>query len=102
MANMSDKVVQETCSSYTKRKDGEFPIILTLIRKMRMRAIVLWVKDKRCIKQTVKFGAGTATVELQKDFSGAIEQDCRRKGQKKASDLYLNLKFNVKLKSTAQ
>ena len=41
-------------------------------------------------------------VQLCGDFPKDIEQECRRKDQKKAGYAYLNSNFNIKLKLAAQ
>ena len=37
--------VKEICSSYAKRTDSPFPIILTPLVKQRIHSLVLWVQD---------------------------------------------------------
>ena len=46
LRHMSDEDVRDTCASYAKRQDGAFPIVLTPIQRQRMKALVLWVKDR--------------------------------------------------------
>jgi len=43
LRNMTEEDVRDACSSYTKRTDGAFPIILTPIQKQQMKALTLWV-----------------------------------------------------------
>ena len=33
LIHMTDKEVRDTCSSYAKRQDGQFPIVLTPVRR---------------------------------------------------------------------
>ena len=102
LVNMADEDVRETCSSYAKRQDGVFPIILTPIQKLRMRSLVLWAKDQLRVEQTLEFDNDTTANQLRAALSEALERERRRKDQKKAGDSYLDSEFNVKLKSAAQ
>ena len=43
---MTHEDVRDTCLSYAKRTDGQFPIVLTPVQKQRMKSLVLWVKDR--------------------------------------------------------
>ena len=42
---MTDEEVRDTCTSYAKRTDGPFPVVLTPVQKQRIKSLVLWVKD---------------------------------------------------------
>ena len=42
---MTTEEVKEMCTSYAKRMDAPFPVILTPAQKQRMKGLVLWVKD---------------------------------------------------------
>ena len=46
LRHMSDEDVRDACASYAKRQNGSFPIVLTPIQGQRMKALVLWVKDR--------------------------------------------------------
>ena len=42
---MTKEEVKDTCSSYAKRTDAPFPIILTPITKQRIYSLALWMQD---------------------------------------------------------
>ena len=55
LQHMSDEEVQDMCTSYAKRTDGVFPLILTPIQKQRLRSLALWVKDRARVNQDIEF-----------------------------------------------
>merc|ERR1719296_187280 len=55
LEHMTHDNVKETCSSYAKRTDVPFPIILTLLTKQRIHSLVLWVQDMIRAEQTPMF-----------------------------------------------
>ena len=46
LEHMSEDDVKDACTSYAKRTDGPFPIILTQLQRKRFKALMLWVKDR--------------------------------------------------------
>ena len=102
LKEMTDEDVRDACSSYVKRQDGAFPIILTPIQRQRMLALVLWVKDRARVNQPIQFQDGTTQGELRGYLTRALTRDRRRKDQKKEGESYLDSSFNNKLKSSAQ
>ena len=55
LEHMTHDDVKETCSSYAKRTDDPFPIILTPLTKQRIHSLVLWVQDMMRAEQTPVF-----------------------------------------------
>ena len=51
--------VKEMSSSYAKRTDDPFPIILSPIAKQRIYSLVLWVQDMFRAEQTPTFPTST-------------------------------------------
>ena len=102
LRHMSDEDVRETCASYAKRQDGAFPIVLTPIQRQRMKALVLWVKDRDRVAQPLEFPETVTQDELRLELTQALERERRRKDQKKEGESYLDSTFNTKLKSAAQ
>ena len=102
LVNMTDEDVRDTCSSYAKRTDGVFPIILTPIQKQRMRSLVLWVKDQARVDEPLEFPNNTTAAALRAALASSLERERRRKDQKKAGESYLDSEFNIKLKSAVQ
>ena len=98
LVHMSDEDVQETCTSYAKRQDGAFPIILTPILKQRMRSLVMWVKDQHRIRQPLEFPDATTQDDLRDALVESLERERRRETQRKEGDNCLD----NKLKSAAQ
>ena len=52
LEHMAHDNAKETCSSYAKRTDSPFPIILTPLAKQRIHSLVLWVQDVIHAEQT--------------------------------------------------
>jgi hypothetical protein len=102
LAHMTDEDVRDTCASYAKRQDGQFPVILTPIQKQRLKSLVLYVKDRRRVNQALEFPNTLTPEEFRDLLSNALERERRRKDQKKSGESYLDSTFNNKLKSTAQ
>ena len=102
LQNMTEEEVRDACSSYAKRQDGVFPVILTPVQRQRMWALVLWVKDRVRVQQPVQFEDATTQNDLRGRLSRALTRERRRKDQKKEEESYLDSTFNNKLKSTAQ
>ena len=59
LEHMSENDVKDACSSYAKRTDGLFPIVMTTLQKQRMKALMLWVKDMIRAQVDVDFEDGT-------------------------------------------
>ena len=102
LVHMSDEDVRDTCTSYAKRQDGAFPIILTPILKQRMKSLVMWVKDQHRIGQPLEFPDATTEADLKNALVESLERERRRKTQKKEGENYLDSTFNNNLKSAAQ
>ena len=99
---MSEEDVKETCSSYAKRSDGSFPIILTVIQRQRLKSLVMWVKDMVRAQQPISFPNGMTAAQLRQELQAAIERDRMRKDQKKIGESYLDHKFVNQLKNQSQ
>ena len=80
---MTDEEVRDTCTSYTKRTDGPFPVVLTPVQKQRIKSLVLWVKDSDRVGQDLSFPATTSQAEFRSAISESLERDRRRRSQKK-------------------
>ena len=56
---MGEDDVRDACTSYAKRSSGAsgrpFPIIVSTVQKQRLKALVMWVKDRIRIRQPVEF-----------------------------------------------
>ena len=76
---MSEEDVKETCSSYAKRSDGSFPIILTVIQRQRLKSLVMWVKDMVRAQQPISFPNGMTAAQLRQELQAALERDRMRK-----------------------
>ena len=99
---MTDEEVRDTCTSYAKRTDGPFPVVLTPVQKQRIKSLVLWVKDSDRVGQDLSFPATTSQAEFRSAISESLERDRRRRSQKKEGESYLDSTFNTKLKSASQ
>ena len=99
---MTDEEVRDTCTSYAKRTDGPFPVVLTPVQKQRIKSLVLWVKDRDRVGQDLSFPATTSQAEFRSAISESLERDRRRRSQKKEGESYLDSTFNTKLKSASQ
>lgn len=102
LGHLTEEDVKEACSSYAKRSDGNFPIILTTLQKHRLKALMIWVKDRIRVQQAVEFEDGTNGEHLKKALDEAIERKEMRKEQKKVGESFHDHSFNNKLKSQAQ
>ena len=99
---MKDDDVKETCSSYSKRSDDPFPIIMNPQQKQRMRALALWVQDMIRAGQDVEFIDGTTRAEFIQALDESFTRHRRRIDQKKIGESFHDHSFNTKLKSQAQ
>ena len=99
---MTDEEVRDTCTSYAKRTDGPFPVVLTPVQKQRIKSLVLWAKDRDRVGQDLSFPATTSQAEFRSAISESLERDRRRRSQKKEGESYLDSTFNTKLKSASQ
>ena len=98
---MTDEEVRDTCTSYAKRTDGPFPVVLTPVQKQRIKSLVLWAKDRDRVGQDLSFPATTSQAEFRSAISESLERDRRRRSQKKEGESYLDSTFNTKLKSAS-
>ena len=87
---MTDEDVRDTCLSYAKRTDGQFPIVLTPVQKQRMKSLVLWVKDRHRVGAIIEFPNTTTAEEFRQALGDALERDRRRRDQKKAGEAFLD------------
>ena len=99
LEHMTHEDVKEMCSSYAKRTDDPFPIILSPIAKQRMYSLVLWVQDMFRAEQTPTFPASTDRASFIRSLNESLVRDRNRKSQKKVGESYHNAEFNTKLKS---
>ena len=91
--------VKEACSSYAKRTDVPFPIILTPLMKQRIHSLVLWVQDMMRAEQTPRFPNAMIRDSFIQLLDASLVRDRNRKSQKKVGESYHNVEFNAKLKS---
>ena len=87
---MTDEEVRDTCTSYAKRTDGPFPVVLTPVQKQRIKSLVLWAKDRDRVGQDLSFPATTSQAEFRSAISESLERDRRRRSQKKEGESYLD------------
>ena len=99
LEHMTHDDVKETCSSYAKRTDGPFPIILTPLTKQRIHSLVLRVQDMIRAEQTPTFPDTTDRTSFIELLDASLVRDRNRKSQKKVGESYHNVEFNTKLKS---
>ena len=99
---MSEDDVKDAITSYSKRTDGNFPIIMTTLQKQRIRSLMLWVKDMVRAGQPIEFPTGTTPDDLRNALAASSERSNTRKEQKKVGESYLGHTFNNKLKSQSQ
>ena len=102
LEHMTEDDVKDACTSYAKRQDAPFPIILTQLQRKRFKALMYWVKDRVRAQAPVEFPTGMVAAELRDELNKALERQTRRKEQKKVGESYLDHSFNNKLKSQAQ
>ena len=57
LQHLSDEDVDKMCDGYAKRDDDPFPVVCTSLQRLRMRSLVLWVKD------TIRAGFGFGVSE---------------------------------------
>ena len=99
LEHMTHDDVKETCSSYAKRTDGPFPIILTQLTKQRIHSLVLRVQDMMRAEQSPRFPDATTRTSFIELLDASLVRDRNRKSQKKVGESYHNVEFNTKLKS---
>ena len=100
--DMTDVDVSEACTSYAKRTDAPFPVMLSPILKKRLKSLVLWVKDRRRVGQRVAFPAATTRAQLVEELADSLHRQNRRAEQKKVGESFHDATFNNKLKSQSQ
>eukprot|EP00980_Cylindrotheca_fusiformis_P016516 scaffold4927_cov105-Cylindrotheca_fusiformis.AAC.3 len=67
--DMTGKEISDAMTTYAKRTDGSFPIILTRHYKKRLWPWVLWKKDRRQTSQVIEFPDG----KIEDDFKTEIK-----------------------------
>ena len=102
LEHMSEDDVKDACTSYARRQDGVFPIILTQLQRYRLKGLVLWVKDMFRAGLPRSFDDAVDAAALNRKLEGAVKRYIVRKEQKKIGEAYLDHSFNTKLKSQAQ
>ena len=100
--DMTDVDVSEACTSYAKRTDAPFPVMLSPILKKRLKSLVLWVKDRRRVGQRVAFPAATTRAQLVEELADSLHRQNRRAEKKKVGESFHDATFNNKLKSQSQ
>ena len=100
--DMTDEDVSEACTSYAKRSDPPFPVMLSPILKKRLKSLVLWVKDRRRVGQQIAFPAATTRPQLIEGLADSLHRQNRRAEQKKVGESFHDATFNNKLKSQSQ
>ena len=102
LEDMTDSDVKDVCSSYSKRTDEPFPVILTPLERQRMKALTLWVKDMVRVGREPSFDDGTTRPVFIQALKDALSRETRRKEQKKVGESFHDHSFTTKLKSQAQ
>eukprot|EP00980_Cylindrotheca_fusiformis_P024960 scaffold12785_cov71-Cylindrotheca_fusiformis.AAC.1 len=80
---MTKQDVADTVTSYAKRTDGEFPIILSPSAKKRLVSLVLWARDRRRAGQVIEFPDGTTPAQFKSVIDEALLRDEKRDARKK-------------------
>ena len=75
LENMSDADVKDVCSSYAKRTDAPFPVILTPLERQRMKSLTLWVKDMVRVGLEPEFEDDTTRVMFIEELKDALSRD---------------------------
>ena len=102
LLNTSDDDVKDACTSYARREDGNFPVMLMVNQKQRLKGLMLWVKDRDRVGQPIQFEDGTTAAQLNAMLSESLDREEVRKEQKSNSKAYLDHEFNNKLKTQSQ
>eukprot|EP00546_Thalassionema_frauenfeldii_P004541 CAMPEP_0178917842 /NCGR_PEP_ID=MMETSP0786-20121207/13484_1 /TAXON_ID=186022 /ORGANISM="Thalassionema frauenfeldii, Strain CCMP 1798" /LENGTH=274 /DNA_ID=CAMNT_0020591463 /DNA_START=123 /DNA_END=948 /DNA_ORIENTATION=+ len=102
LQHLTEDDVKDLCSSYAKRTDNPFPIILTPTQRKRFLALVLFVKDSIRAQVVPSFEDGTTAQELRDILDEALQQEKTRKEQKKVGESFHDTEFTHRLKSQAQ
>eukprot|EP00980_Cylindrotheca_fusiformis_P026293 scaffold15739_cov62-Cylindrotheca_fusiformis.AAC.1 len=93
LGKMTKQDVADTVTSYAKRTDGEFPIILSPSAK----------KDRRRAGQVIEFPDGTTPAQFKTVIDEeALLRDEKRDARKKIGETYLDATFPAELKGQAQ
>ena len=102
LENMSEADIKVVCSSYAKRTDEPFPVILTPLEKQRMKSLTLWVKDMIRVGLEPEFEDDTTRGMFIKELNDSLSRERRCKEQKKVGESFHDHSFTTKLKSQAQ
>merc|ERR1712232_528131 len=97
LEHMSEDEVKDDCTSYAKRQDGDFPVILTQLQRQQLKALMLWVKDKVRAQQPIEFPDRFGNAELNDQLADALSRESMRKEQRKVGESYHDHTFNNKL-----
>ena len=77
LENMSDADVKDVCSSYAKRTDDPFPVILTPLERQRMKSLTLWVKDMIRVGLEPEFEDDTTRAMFIEELNDSLSRDRR-------------------------
>ena len=102
LQHLTDDDVKDLCSSYAKRTDGDFPIILTPTQRKRFLALTLFVKDSVRAQVVPSFPNSATAAELRATLDEALQREKTRKEQKKVGESFHDTEFTHRLKSQAQ
>ena len=91
LENMSDADVKDVCSSYAKRMDEPFPVILTPLERQRMKSLTLWVKAMIRVGLEPEFKDDTTRALFIEEVNNSLSWDTRRKEQKKVVNRFTTI-----------
>ena len=102
LKDLTHDEVKDTLSSYAKRNDGPFPVVLTPLQKQRLRGLVLLIKDISRSGQEIGFNDHFDRNSFLDEISEAITRDDMRNKLRKIGEAFLDTSFTHKLKGQVQ
>ena len=100
LKDLTHDEVKDTLSSYAKRNDGPFPVVLTPLQKQRLRGLVLLIKDITRSGQEIGFNDHFDRNSFLDEISEAITRDDMRNKLRKIGEAFLDTSFTHKLERT--
>ena len=88
LEHMSRNDVKDACTSYAKRTNSPFPIIMTILQKQRMKALILWVKDMVRAQVDVYFEDETTRSQSNAALKAAPDREQMTKDQRKGWKIF--------------
>ena len=98
LEHMNQDDIKDTHSSYAKKIDSLFIIILTPIAKKRVYSLVMLVQDIFRVSQDPAFPNSVNRDQLIGLISNALVRERNRKSQKKIGESHHDVAFNTKPK----